>query len=325
MSINYFIIALVAFFLGLIAVNFFRKLALRSKALMLKGVPLIGGISVGIVFIILSLFALYLYKVSSMVVIGALVSSGIMLVLGMLDDFREMSIMSKLLVQVAATALLISFGIQTHIVSFGNLTNILITFIWVLAITNAFNHLDIIDGLAAGVAIISSLGFFIISMINQDMRSAVLSLVLTGALFSFLIHNLPPARIYMGNAGSHFLGFVLAAIALIISYAPLERKVALLSPILILGFPIFDTAFVILMRLNKKKIPLMKSDDHLALRLLGNGYPKNKTLFLMLSLSVLFVLSGIALSKVPNLLGLALLVLVILVCTAITIMLGKSR
>lgn len=326
MLINYFVIALAAFFLGLMAVNFFRKLALRSKALMLKGVPLIGGISVGIVFIILSLFALYFYKVSSMVVIGALVSSGIMLILGLLDDLREMSIISKFLVQIAATALLISFGVRTHIVSIGNPANIIITFIWVLAITNAFNHLDIMDGLAAGVAIISSLGFFIISAINQDAGSAALSLVLAGALFSFLIHNLPPARIYMGNAGSHFLGFALAAIALIISYAPtMDRKIALLSPVLILGFPIFDTAFVMLMRLNKKKIPFKKSDDHLALRLLGNGYPKNKTLFLMLFLSVLFVLSGIALSKVPNLPGLALLVLVILVCTAITILLGKSR
>ncbi|TAN61072.1 undecaprenyl/decaprenyl-phosphate alpha-N-acetylglucosaminyl 1-phosphate transferase [bacterium] len=286
---------------------------------------MIGGISIGIVFIILSLLALYFYGFSSVAVIGALVSSGIMLIFGMLDDLREMSIMSKFLVQIAATALLVSFGVRTHIVSIGNLANILITFVWILAITNAFNHLDIMDGLAAGVAIISSLGFFIISVINQDARSAALSLVLAGALFSFLIYNLPPARIYMGNAGSHFLGFALAAIALIISYAPMGREVALFSPILILGFPVFDTAFVILMRLNKNKIPFKKSDDHLALRILRNGHSKNKTLFLMLSLCVLFVLSGIALSKAPNLFGLALLILVILVCTIITIKFGKPR
>lgn len=325
MSINYFVMALAAFFLGLVAINSFRKLALRSKALMLKGVPLSGGIGIGIVFIILSFLALYSYKVSSTLAIGVLVSSGIMLILGLLDDLREMSIISKFLVQIAATALLISFGVRTHIVSIGNAANILITFIWVLAITNAFNHLDIMDGLAAGVAIISSLGFFIISVINQDARSAAISLVLAGALFSFLIYNLPPARIYLGNAGSHFLGFVLAAIALIISYAPMGREAALLSPILILGFPVFDTAFVILKRINKKKIPFKKSDDHLALQLLRNGYPKNKTLFLMLSLCAIFVFSGIALSKVSNICGLAILSFIILSCFGISAKAGKLK
>lgn len=311
MSINYFVMVLAAFLLGLITVNFSKKIALRSKTLIPKGVPLTGGISIGIVFIILSPLN------------EVFVSSVIMFLLGMLDDLREMSIKNKFLVQIAATALLISFGVRTHIVSIGNPANILITFIWVLAITNAFNHLDIMDGLAAGVAIISSLGFFIISAINHDAKSAVMSLILIGALFSFLIYNLPPAKVYLGNAGSHFLGFLLASIALIISYAPLERKVALLSPILILGFPVFDTAFVILMRLKKNRNPFKKSDDHLALRILKNGYSQNKTLFLMLSLCVLFVLSGILLSKVPNLFGLVLLILITLVCTAITIKLGK--
>lgn len=325
MPINYFVIALAAFFIGLAAVNFFKKLALRSKTLILKGVPLIGGIGIGIVFIILSFFALYFYRVSRALVIGVLVSSGIMLIIGLLDDLREMPIMSKFLVQIAATALLISFGVRTHIVSIGNLANILITFIWVLAITNAFNHLDIMDGLAAGVAIISSLGFFIISIINQDARTATLALVLAGALFSFLIYNFPPAKIYMGNSGSHFLGFVLAAIALIISYAPLERKVALLSPILILGFPVFDTAFIILMRLKKNKIPFKKSDDHLALWLLRNGYPKNKTLFLMLALCTLFVFSGIMLSKASNIWGLVILTLIILTCLRISVKVGKFQ
>lgn len=325
MLINYFVTSLSAFFLGLSAVNLFKKIALRSKALMPKGVPLTGGISIGVVFIILSIFAVYLNKVPSNVVVGVLVSSGIMLILGILDDFKELSIISKFLVQAAACALLILFGVRTHIVSIGGPANILITFIWVLAITNAFNHLDIMDGLAAGAAIISSLGFFVISLVNHDVITASMSLVLAGALFSFLIYNLPPARIYLGNAGSHFLGFLLAAVALTISYAPLERKVALLSPILILGFPIFDTAFVVLMRLKKNKNPLKKSDDHLALRLLKNGYSANKTLFLMLSLCVLFALSGTMLSKVSNLCGLAILASIIMVCLGVSVKVGKLR
>lgn len=323
MPVNCLLIAIAAFISGLFFINLFKKMALPSRILMPEGTPLIGGISIGITFILLSLFTLNFCGVSSRTVIGALVSSGIMLIFGLFDDVKEMPILSKLLVQIAATALLISFGVRTHIVSIGDLINILITFIWVLAITNGFNHLDIMDGLAGGVAIISSLGFFIISIINQDVRTAILSLVLAGALFSFLIYNLPPARIYLGNSGSHFLGFILASIAMMISYAPLERKIALLSPIFILGFPIFDTAFVILMRLKKKVLPLRKSDDHLALRLLRNGYPKNKTLFLMLALCTLFVFSGIVLSKVSNLCGSAILTFIILLCLRISVKVGK--
>ena len=325
MPINYLLIALAAFSAGFILINLFKKLTLHSRVLMSKDTPLGGGIAIGITFIVVSIFTLRYYGVFSQTIVGVLAASAIMLVFGLMDDLKEMPIVSKFLVQITATVLLIIFGIRTHIVSIGNLANIVITFIWVLAITNGFNHLDIMDGLAGGIAIISSLGFLVISLINQDIAAVLLSLVLAGALFSFLIYNLPPARIYLGNSGSHFLGFILASIAIIISYAPLERKIALLSPILILGFPIFDTAFLVVMRVRKNILPFKKSDDHLSLRLLRNGYPKNKTLILMLFLSVLFVLSGITLSRVPNFCGLTILVLIISVCLLITIKAGKLR
>ncbi|GAH05852.1 unnamed protein product, partial [marine sediment metagenome] len=118
------------------------------------------------------------------------------------------------------------------------------TFLWIIGITNAFNHLDILDGLAGGIAVISSAAFFLIALSNANLGVAIPALVLVAVTLSFLRYNLSAAKVYMGNSGSHFLGFTLAAIALGISYAPLERKIALLSPLLILGFPIFDTAFL---------------------------------------------------------------------------------
>jgi UDP-GlcNAc:undecaprenyl-phosphate GlcNAc-1-phosphate transferase len=127
----------------------------------------------------------------------------------------------------------------------------------------------------------------------------------------------------MGNCGSHFLGFTLAAIAIVISYAPLERKIALLSPLLILGFPIYDTAFLILMRIKGGKLPFRKSNDHLALRFMSIGYSKEKTLLVMLGLCLFFSLCGIFVSQVPNLMGIIIVAFVVLVTSIITYLMGK--
>jgi UDP-GlcNAc:undecaprenyl-phosphate GlcNAc-1-phosphate transferase len=262
--------------------------------------------------------ASWLYRGLSQKTMGIIFTSGIMLFFGIVDDWRELSIRTKFLVQIIATSFLIFFGIRTHIIYIGNLLNIIITFVWIIGITNAFNHLDIIDGLAAGSAVIVSLSLFIISLLNHDIATAILALALSGAILSLLIYNLPPARVYMGNAGSHFLGFILAAIALVISYAPLERKMALLSPLLILGLPIFDTAFLIVMRIMKKSLPFKKSNDHLALRLLALGYSKKKALWVMLALSLFFSLCGILVSQVSNHFSALIVSFVVLVSLILT-------
>jgi UDP-GlcNAc:undecaprenyl-phosphate GlcNAc-1-phosphate transferase len=127
----------------------------------------------------------------------------------------------------------------------------------------------------------------------------------------------------MGNAGSHFLGFTLAAIAMIISYAPLERKVALVSPILILGFPIFDTAFLILIRWKNKRPILKKSKDHLSLRFLNLGYSKRKALIYMLLLGILFSFSGILVSQLTNQLGVCVIAVVLIIALALTKRMSK--
>jgi len=219
---------------------------------------------------------------------GIIISSFIMLILGIIDDLRELSIPAKLFVQIIAASLLILSGNRTHIVYIGDAANIIITFIWIIGITNAFNLLDIMDGLAAGIAVIVLISFSVVAFLNGDNNILVLALALLGPLFAFLKYNLPPAKVYMGNSGSHFLGFFIAAVALTISYASLENKIALLSPLLILGFPIFDTVFLILMRLFKRRLPFKKSNDHLALRFLALGYSKRKVLLIMMSLGLFF-------------------------------------
>ena len=318
MLINYLLIVLSSFLAGIAFVFLLRKLATRYKVLIPQGIPLIGGIAMGLSFIIACLVGFLSYGSLPQEVKGIITASFILLVFGVIDDWRELSILAKFSVQIIATSLLVLFGVRTQIVYIGNLSNITITFIWVLGISNAFNHLDVIDGLASGTAIIVSCAFFVISFLNGDIKNAILTLALSSAIASFLIYNLPPAKIYMGNSGSHFLGFILAAIALAISYAPLERKVALLSPLLILGFPIFDTAFLILMRLKQGKSVFKKSNDHIALRFLKSGYSKNKTLLIMLMVAIFFSSCGIVISQVPNLFGTIIIVFVVLASFVLT-------
>ncbi len=320
MLVNYLLLIFIGFIVGLVSMFLLRKLSLKYKFLIFQGIPLIGGISMGLSFIFICILGFFLYKGLTQQVKGIVIGSLIMLIFGVIDDFRELSITAKFFVQIIATSLLILFGIKTQIVNIGNLANLIITFIWVLAITNAFNHLDIIDGLASGAAIIVSSAFFVISFLNGDIITTILSLALATAGFSFLIYNFPPAKVYMGNTGSHFLGFVLAGIALIISYAPLERKVALISPLLILGLPIFDTAFLIFVRIGKNKLPFKKSNDHLALRFLALGYSKKKALLVMLGLGLFFSLCGVIVSQVSNSLSLIIITIVVLV----SLFLGKK-
>jgi len=313
MLINYFLIVLSSFLGVMVFIPLLRNLAVKYKILIPQGMPLVGGIAMGLSFVFTCLLWFSLHKGLSQEARGIIVTSFIMLIFGAIDDRRELSVLAKFLVQIIAISLLIFFGIRTQIVYIGNILNIIITFIWVLGISNAFNHLDIIDGLAAGTAIIVSLAFFIISFLHGDMETIILTLGLMGAVFSFLIYNFPPAKVYMGNSGSHFLGFTLATIALVISYAPLQRKIALFSPLLVLGFPIFDTAFLILMRIIKKSLPFKKSNDHLVLRFIALGYSKKRALLIMLVLSIFFSLCGILVSQVSNLFGTVIVIFVVLV------------
>lgn len=318
MLINYFLIGLSGLALAVFLVFVFKKLSIKYNILVLKGVPLTGGIAIGISFIFTAVLGFTLCQCFSHEIIGIIIASMVMLIFGIIDDWKELSVRNKFLVQIIATSLLILFGVRTQIVYIGATANIIITFIWMLGIMNAFNLLDILDGLAAGIVLIVGSSFFVISVLSGDVSAGILSLSVTVIALGFLFYNFPPANIYMGNSGSHFLGFVLAAIALLISYAPMERKIALLSPILILGFPIFDTAFLILARVIKKTLPFKKSNDHLVLRLLALNYPKRNALLVMLGLCLFFCLCGVLLSQVPNFLGIIILLFVIFISLLLT-------
>ena len=302
----YPIIFFTGFLASLALLFFFQQYALNFKLLNKKGIPSVGGVAMGLSFLVLfSLFfptGGFLAKETFGIVAGA----ALVLVAGIIDDLIELSVPAKFLFQLAATALLMCFGVRTHIVYIGDVGNIIITLLWVIGITNALNHLDVLDGLAAGAAVISNLAFFSVALLNGDVSSALLSLLLMAVTLPFLLYNLPPARMYMGNSGSHFLGFLMAACAIVISYAPLDRKVALLTPLFVLGLPVFDTAFLIFVRLRQGRSAFKKSDDHMALRYLKQGYSKRKVLLFILLLGLFSAVAAVIGSQVPNFAGIVI-------------------
>lgn len=319
--LGYILVFLAALPLGLILIALLRSLALKANFVSPQGITRLGGLGMWLAFSIVCILGGSIYGVLSKTGWGIILGSGLLVAFGIIDDYKkELSVPIKFLVQIIATILLIFSGIKTQIIYIGPYLNLLVTFLWVLGITNAFNHLDIMDGLAGGIAAISSATFFFIALFNANLSIAVASLALTAVTLSFLRYNLSSIKVYMGNSGSHFLGFALSAIAIAISYAPLERKVALVCPILVLGLPVYDTLFVMFMRARKGRSIFKKSDDHFTLRLKALGYSQKKALAFMCLFGLFFSLSALIISRVSNQIGTIILFVVILVC----LVLGKK-
>lgn len=225
-------------------------------------VPYLGGLAIYISFL-LSLAITFNF---SNEVLGLLLSGTIIVLLGLIDDFGVLSPKVKFLGQIIATLVLIKSGIRIDIIFFPEWFDVLLTFLWIIGITNAFNIIDVMDGLSAGIAAIATFILFIVAMINGNPLIAVFTIALTGSLIGFLKYNFHPARIYMGDTGSMFIGFMIGALAMIGKYT-LFNKIGFLVPLVILGIPVFDTLFVMYIRFRRGLSIFRGSNDHFALRL----------------------------------------------------------
>lgn len=302
-------VILSSFLLSVLFLLLTREVSRRWNVLMVKSVPSIGGISMGLAFFTGCLFIGLQVSGLSREILGTLIASAVILAAGIFDDHRELSVVQKFTVQLVAASILVWSGVRTNFVYVGDLLNIAVSLLWIIGITNAMNLLDVMDGLAGGVSLLIIAGFCVLSSMNGDSLTLTLSCVLGGTVLGFWVYNVPPAKVYMGNSGSHFLGLVLAAVSLTARYATLERPVALLAPVLLLGFPVLDTLFLILMRLQKGKSAFNKSNDHLALRFLKKGNSKQGTLALMMGWTLFFVATGLTLSLATKLFAITALVL----------------
>jgi UDP-GlcNAc:undecaprenyl-phosphate GlcNAc-1-phosphate transferase len=226
-------------------------------------VPYLGGIAIYLSFLLALTATL---RFDSTEVLGLLLAGAIVVILGLIDDFGVLTPGVKLAGQVVAVATLMNASIYIKLGFLDPWVAIALSFAWLLAITNAFNIIDVMDGLAAGVAACAALVLFLIAAVNGRETTAVLLAALCGALAGFLKYNFAPARIYMGDAGSMFLGLMLGALAMNNSYTR-QNPVAALAPVAILGVPIFDMLFVMYVRFRRGMPVMLGSPDHFALRL----------------------------------------------------------
>lgn len=231
---------------------------------------------------------------------------------GLFDDFREFSLYKKIFIQIAIVGVFLIHGKPIQIYFIPTWINYLISFLWIVGITNAFNLLDIGDGFCAGVSLIASLSFFIVLFLSGSFLTAGLFAALCGGLFSFLIFNFPPAKIILGNSGSHFLGFLFATLSMHGDYATLNNPFSVFIPIVILAFPLIDTFYLIIVRIKKGLAPLRKSNDHIFFHLLLLGKRERKALFDIYLVAFLWGASGVYLIFSINIFFLIFIFLAIL-------------
>jgi len=234
-----------------------------------------------------------------------LVCCSLMFLVGLYDDFHPLSPHAKFIAQILVAALAIGFGYTTDFFTpriedeiAAQLPNILLTFLWLVGITNAFNLLDNMDGLAAGIALIAAgiLSYFFLS--SGDIALLAVSLCLAGAVAGFLIYNFPPASIFMGDSGSLFLGFTLAILA--ITRQPQASNVLAVMgvPILLFLLPILDTVLVTFTRLLRGQSPIRGGRDHTSHRLIAFGLSERQTVFALYGIALVCGITAASLEAI---------------------------
>jgi len=291
----YLSIFCVAFISGYVVLNILKAVSSKLPVFKNKGnISILGGIGLLLSFMLgLLYFSSYGDIPLSFELIHILVFSLIIFVVGLFDDFNEFSLFKKIFVQVVVVGVFLIHGKPIQICFIPLWSNYLISFLWIIGITNIFNLLDIGDGFCAGVSLIVGMAFFTVLFINGNFLTAGLFAGLCGTLFSFLILNFPPAKIILGNSGSHLLGFLFAALSIHGDYATLNNPFSVLIPLVILAFPLIDTFYLIVVRLKKGLMPLRKSDDHIFLHLLSSGKKIKPALFNIYLVTFLWGVSGV--------------------------------
>ncbi len=329
MSLSYFFASFLAFLLALYGTPIARAAALRFGVVdnpdgrlkhQTEATPYLGGLAIYLgVLIPLCLF----YKLDQRI-LAILLSSTLVLLLGLIDDFGVLTPTAKFTGQIIAAFVLIKGGVFIRIETFHPFLNLTLTVLWIIGMTNAMNIIDIMDGLCAGISLVASFCLFLVAALKNDTMIAIFALTLTGSLAGFLRYNFRPARIYMGDTGSMFLGLCLGALAIVGDYSDVN-KLAFFNPLLIFGVAIFDTIYVVILRLLKGRSPFLGSKDHFAIRLKFAGWPITR--IVIGSYVAASILSILALLNMflPFTYSLALYIIVALCFMGLGVILGRVK
>lgn len=275
--------------------------------------PLLGGAAI---FIGAILAVLILYRGDpEPTVLGVLLASTVVALTGLLDDYRPLPAWAKLGGQFLGFLILAYFGIRVRL-PVPDVVNYGITLLWLLGITNAINFLDNMDGLSAGIAAVTSSFILLLALFNGQFLVGALAAGLLGACLGFLRYNFPPARIFMGDVGSLFLGFLLAVLGIQLRFPDNSNFVTWMVPVFLFGLPIFDMTLVVISRLRRGLSPNTAGKDHTSHRLVRLGFsPREAVLILylfsgILGMMALFItqasiVEGYVVGALAALLGLA--------------------
>ncbi len=298
---NTILIALSALLLAVGITPIMRQVALRfgvtdqpnARKVHTNPVPLLGGAAIYLAFIVaLLIFADKRYVPQ---VVGIFVGASLVSLMGVVDDRWGLGSYIKLAGQVAAALILVFSGVQVTL--FHNWLDVVITVIWVVGITNAMNLLDNMDGLSGGIATIASTFFLLLATLSNQYLVSALAAALAGACVGFLIYNWNPAHIFMGDTGSLFIGFLLAAVAIKLRFPTNSNTITWMVPVVVLGVPIFDTTLVFISRLRRGQNPLTTpGKDHLSHRLALLTGSKREAVLICYLIGGAFGLAGVFLT-----------------------------
>ena len=205
------------------------------------------------------------------------VGGSLMVALGLYDDKHELSARKKLVAQIVVASLVALAGMRVTVFIHNAVVSYVLTVLWIVTITNAMNFLDNMDGLCAGVGLICAALFGLVAGLQHQFFVCLLAVALSGALFGFLPHNFKPASIFLGDAGSHFVGYMLAVLPICVTFyrAGTPTLLPVLIPLLVLAVPLFDLVMVMWIRIRHRQ-PVYQGDvNHLSHRLVRLGLPQS--------------------------------------------------
>jgi len=224
--------------------------------------------------------------------VAAIVAGGLLLAgIGLWDDLRFIHARVKLVAEIVVASAAYFTGVRISLFHVPAL-DLVLTIVWLVGVTNAFNLLDNMDGLSAGISAIASICFFFLAALSGQFLVAALAAALAGCALGFLWYNRPPARIFMGDAGSLFLGFMLGVLGVKLRFANIER-VTFFVPVATLGVPLLDTCLVIVSRLRRGVSPFRPGRDHISHRLVRIGIPPRAAVGLLYAAGIGFGWTGI--------------------------------
>jgi UDP-GlcNAc:undecaprenyl-phosphate GlcNAc-1-phosphate transferase len=294
--------------------------------------PTLGGVGIFISFG-LALWLSWLVLGEGDPVRWSFLSGSIFLFLvGLYDEFRPMSPIAKLVAQILAATMVIALGYTSTFFTprisnpiLAQLPNILFTYIWLVGITNAINLLDNMDGLAGGISLISAavLGYFFWQ--NGNFTLLLVSLALVGSLAGFLVYNFPPAKIFMGDSGSLFLGFTLASLAIAQQQQASNLLAVIGVPALIFLLPIIDTTLVMITRLMRGQSPVQGGRDHTSHRLVAFGLSERQALLVLYGVALSSAVMAAAIEEINYWLSLVLAPILILGLALLAAYLGRLK